>query len=247
MLIPQPCDRMHDVGWAGPVRGGPRELFGQYRLSFAPAQPIIAGLCGNAGSNELPMRSVGMRQLIWLMCTLPSAGCSLQRAALEDTPAVCADRLSVAQATQIAGEVLGEMHFSIEKLDPEQGVVRTRPLRGAQFFEAWRRDNAGAFSAAEASLHTIRRSVEVRIEERQGRRCIDCVARVQRLSLPEQQIASTAQAYRMYSRSSPSMQRFELEPEQRAEMAWMDLGRDTRLAREIVQRMARKIERLEVR
>ena len=193
------------------------------------------------------MRIAGMGQSIWLVCTLLSAGCSVERTAFDETPSVCFDRVSVAQATRIAGEVLGEMHFSIEKLDPERGVVRTRPLRGAQLFEVWRSDNASASGAAEASLHTVRRSVEVRVEERQGRRCIDCVARVQRLSLPEQPVASTAQAYRMYSRSSPSMQRFELGREQKAEMAWVDLGRDTCLAREIVRRMARKIERSEAR
>lgn len=174
-------------------------------------------------------------------------GCSVQTATIEDTQLVCPECVSTEQATQVAVKVLGEMHFSIEKLDTKQGVVKTRPLRGAQFFEVWRSDNVGASSTAEANLQTLRRSVEIRIEERQGKRYIDCLARVQRLSLPEQQVASTAQAYRLYSRSSPSMQRFELEPEQRAQMAWIDLGLDLRLAKEIVRRIARRVGQPETR
>jgi hypothetical protein len=91
-----------------------------------------------------------------------------------------------AQAMQIAEDVLGQMHFTIDKADVEQGFVRTKPLPGAQFFEFWRSDNVDASNSLQANLHTIRRTVELGIG-RQGKRgsenlCIACDVKVHRLS-----------------------------------------------------------------
>jgi hypothetical protein len=142
----------------------------------------------------------------------------------------------VADVVAAAAETLGRMHFDIEKLDPERGFVRARPLRGAQFFELWRSDNV---DAAEANLHTIRRVAELHVARNGGRTCVECEVAVQRLSLPENEVASTSQAYMMHSRSSPSMQRLELGPNRRRGLTWIDLGNDDLLAAEILGRVAR--------
>ena len=64
-----------------------------------------------------------------------------------------------------AERVLTRMHFAIEKLDAEQGVVKTRPLRGAQFFEFWRSDNVSSYDCEEANLQSVRRTVELRVKK----------------------------------------------------------------------------------
>jgi hypothetical protein len=66
--------------------------------------------------------------------------------------------------------------------------------------------------------------------------------RVERLSLPENAIASTSQGYRIHSQSSPLLQTFELTGRQQAGMAWIDLGDDPALAAEILRRIERKLE-----
>ena len=79
-----------------------------------------------------------------------------------------------AEVVDAAGDVLTRMHFVIEKLDAEQGLVRTRPLRGAQFFEMWRSDNASTFAWEESNLQSIRRAVELRVgPEDRGQRTDD--------------------------------------------------------------------------
>ncbi|MBN2130719.1 MAG: hypothetical protein JW741_14555 [Sedimentisphaerales bacterium] len=150
-----------------------------------------------------------------------------------------ATRADVMQATR---ETVSAMHFHIDKFDVESGVVHTKPLRGAQFFELWRNDNVGGFNAAEANLNTIRRFVELRIAERDSALHVDCSVWVQRLSLPENEVASVSQAYRMHSQSTPSVQRLELEREQKKGMAWVDLGRDARLEAEILKRIESKMK-----
>ena len=64
---------------------------------------------------------------------------------------------------------------------------------------------------------------------------------MQRLALPERQISSSTRAYEMFSRSTSSMQSLKLNPEQKADMAWVDLGNDKRLATEILKRIKERI------
>ena len=145
------------------------------------------------------------------------------------------------ETMKCAEDVLAQLHFVIDKVDIQTGFIRTRPLPGAQFFEFWRGDNVGADNSLQANLHSIRRTVELDITEKGKKVCIDCHVRIQRLSLPEREITSSARAYDMFSRSSPSLQRFTLNPEQEKAMAWIDLGEDIPLANEILRRIREKI------
>ncbi len=179
---------------------------------------------------------------------------------------ICVVNLEKRQVMQIAEEVLSEMYFTIAKADVESGIIRTRPLPGAQIFEFWRSDSIGAFNRAEANLHSIRRIVELDISRKiadSGQRTADskklndirstlnanntlyairCNVKTQRLNLPEREVASSSQAYRMFSASSPSMQKFELNPEQKKGMAWVDLGQDGRLETEILKRIEKRVK-----
>ena len=179
-----------------------------------------------------------------MTCALMLAGCASQRK-YETVEQLCSADLDKLEAMQIAEDVLAKMNFTFEKADPQTGVIRTRPLPGAQFFEFWRADNVGTFNSAEANLHSIRRAVELNIQQENERLCITCDVQVQRLSLPERQGGSSARAYRMFSESSPSMQKLRVAPEQQRDMAWISLGKDTRLATEILQRIEKRIAKLQ--
>ena len=151
--------------------------------------------------------------------------------------------IGMADTMEAAEDVLAGMHFDIEKADIDSGVIRTRPLPGAQFFEFWRSDNVGAENSLAANLHTIRRTVELNVSQRDGELCIGCDVRVQRLSIPERQVSNSSRAYQMFSESNTSLQRLALNPEQEKEMAWIDLDNDTLLAAEILKRIEARIVR----
>lgn len=153
---------------------------------------------------------------------------------------ICVPSMKKAEAMQAAEKVLGGMGFTVAKVDDQRGFIRTRPLRGAQFFEFWRKDNIGAFNAAEANLHSIRRVVELDIGREQGQLCIGCVVRTQRLRLAERQIHSSARAYKIFSTSSPLKQK--LKPGS-GRKSWVDLGQDTKLATEVLKRIESCLKR----
>ncbi len=169
-----------------------------------------------------------------------------QRRVLIQTQRCWVDKI---QAMEVAEDVLVKMHFTIEKADTTGGFIRTRPLSGAQFFEFWRSDNVGADNWLESNLHSIRRVVELNMSEQDeeppqsgNRLCINCDVRIYRLSLPERRVSSSARAYDMFSASSSALQRIEINPEQKEGMAWIDLGKDTQLAAEILKRITSMLD-----
>jgi hypothetical protein len=178
---------------------------------------------------------------ILLTVLLITAGCA-QTQKIQTVQQVCLLDTNKEQLMQTAQDVLGQMHFAIEKSDAEQGYIRTRPLAGAQFFEFWRNDNVGAFNEAEANMHSIRRTAELNISQQGEQLCIGCDVKVQRLSMPEQAVTGSARAYTIFSKSKSSLQTLELNPEQKRQMAWLDLGDDTRLSTVILQRIEKQLK-----
>jgi len=158
---------------------------------------------------------------------------------------ICMPDTQKLQAMQIAEDVLGRMHFAIAKADAEQGLIRTKPLPAAQSFEFWRSDNVGSFNSTEANLHSIRRIVELDINRQGGQLCINCNVKVQRLSLPEREVTTTARAYEMFSPSNQVIQRLRLHSEQKEDMAWVELGSDRQLATDILKRIEKHAKRKE--
>lgn len=194
-----------------------------------------------------PIEWSGMKNVVILYtyalmsCVLVLAGCAQPQRKVANGQ-MCVPDIGKAEIMALAEEVLGQMHFTIDKADIESGLIRTRPLSGAQFFEFWRSDNVGPDNSLAANLHTIRRTVELNInqltpEGQAGPFCIRCDVRIQRLSLPERQVSSTARAYEMFSRSTSTLQRLSLNPQQQKNMAWIDLDNDVLLAEEILRRI----------
>ena len=160
------------------------------------------------------------------------------------TERICLADVQKAVAMQVAEDVLAKMHFTIEKADADAGLIRTRPLPGAQFFEFWRTDSVGGFNSTEANLHSIRRTLELRLTKEAQELCIDCDARTERLNLPEQEVTSSARAYELFSSSNSSLQSMQLNPAQETGIAWVDLGRDRGLALEVLGRIQKQISKL---
>lgn len=186
------------------------------------------------------------KSLLLMACAalIFSAGCGKQQQ-YEVIEQICVPNVDMPQALAAAEDVLADMHFTVDKVDVEGGFLRTRPLSGAKVFEFWRSDSVGAFNFAEANLHSIRRIAELHIRRgrsQQGRQlCIACDVKSQRLSLPHDRNSSSTQSAGVFSGSKSSMQKLELGDEQRKVMSWVDLGSDTRLATEILNRIKNKM------
>jgi len=198
---------------------------------------------------SLRMRTAGTKTALCVLiaAALSLPGCGGQNATTTPAQMICADGVTRAEVVRAAGDVLTRMHFAIEKLDAEQGIVRTRPLRGAQFFELWRSDNASPYNWEEANLQSVRRSVELRVKPENGGASglgVECEVSVQRLSLPPNEVTGTSEAYRIHSASMPTLQRIEVSPQQRRAMAWIDLGQDPDLAARILARVEQRLKRV---
>ena len=172
-----------------------------------------------------------------MSCALMLASCAVQQQ-YGTAGTLFVKDVDMYQAMEMVEDILSKMHFTIDKADAESGFIRTRPLPGAQLFEFWRSDNVGADNCLQANLHSIRRIAEVTISEQDENLNISCYVQIYRLSLPEHQVSSSARAYGMFSPSRPSLQRIQLNPEQKADMAWIDAGGDKQLAAEILKRIS---------
>lgn len=194
------------------------------RLGEVPSHSQISNLCTYA----------------LMTFALILSGCAKQQQYETAAEPLCVTGLERVAVMKVAEDVLSEMHFTIEKADVESGLIRTRPLSGAQFFEFWRSDNIGGFNSAESNLHSIRRTVELNMTPQGEKLCLGCNVKVQRLSLPEREVSSSGHAYQMFSKSTASLQKLTLDPQQKAGMAWVDLGLDSHLAAEILNRIERQ-------
>jgi hypothetical protein len=164
------------------------------------------------------------------------AGCEQQ---VKEIDKVCVTTLTREKAFSVCEDVLRDLNFTIAKADVNAGVVVSRPLQAGQFFEFWRKDNVGAFNSAEANLHSIRRIVELNINESDGQLCLNCKAIVQRLSLSEPAESQMGVEYdRLNSRNiRTTALKLGLDAQQKQ---WIDLGNDEKLVSLILRRIEAK-------
>jgi hypothetical protein len=171
------------------------------------------------------------------------AGCTGPRAPQAAAQPLCLSSMDGYRAFDAALAVLGQMDFTIDKADPNTGIIRTNPLPAAQFFEVWRSDNVTLRDQAEANLNSLRRIAWVTITPRAADVCVDCLVRVQRLNVPTQVVTGSATAYRTLSESTVYAQSLRLSPEQQRAMEWMDLGTDAPLAARILARIEGRLKK----
>ncbi len=178
---------------------------------------------------------------LWsVVCGLLLAGCAEQQQYPAAEPLLI-ENIDKFRVMEIAEDVLVKMHFTINKANDTNGYISTKPLSGAKFFEFWRSDNVGADNWLISNLHSIRRIVELNINEQEKGLYINCDVQIYKLSIPERDVSSGAHAYDLFSTSSQVLQMIQLHPEQKEDMAWIDLGKDGQLATEILKRIEQQI------
>lgn len=160
---------------------------------------------------------------------------------LEPGEPLCLSYSSRPQLMELCEDVLAGMQFVVEKYDPQDGYIKTRPLRGGQFFEFWRKDNVGFDNFAEANVQSLLRSIELDIIETGDRFCVQCTSSVRRLSIPETDIVSFSQNPGIFTGGSVTMQK--LRPVS-PDVEWIELGADPKLEVNILKRIAAKAAKL---
>jgi hypothetical protein len=193
-------------------------------------------VCGGFIEVRRMNKTILNKLFTWTLLLL-LAGCA-ENKYIKTIDQICPPGAARADAMAAGEQVLGEMHFAIEKLDAETGYIRSYPLAGAQTFEFWRKDNVGSFNQAEADLHSIRRTVELNINQQAGQLCINCKVMTQQLSLPQSQ---TTAGQGTLTEIRRSVQKLKLSPEQKTNLIWIDLGRDNQLETEIINRITKQL------
>ena len=152
---------------------------------------------------------------------------------------VCLGVSDTEATMEVCSQVLERAGFSIEKYDVAKGYIKTRPLRGGQFFELWRHDNVGSKNSGEANIHSVRRVVDVELSQESGKICVNCTANVVRLGLVnEADSLSMSQAPAMFTSSSSGVQQLNPVADQ---IYWVDMGNDTMLEDELLRQIAQRI------
>jgi hypothetical protein len=144
------------------------------------------------------------------------------------------------ETMKLCEDVLVRMLFEIEKFDVDKGYIKTRPLRGGQFFEFWRSDNVGSENSKRSNLHSVLRTVELQVDESGGQFCVECTSHMRRLSIEESDITSFSISRGIFSGGSRKFQK--LHPEAK-DLEWIDMGSDSELEKRILGRIMFKGEK----
>ncbi|HOT71733.1 MAG TPA: hypothetical protein PLX18_01205 [Anaerohalosphaeraceae bacterium] len=175
----------------------------------------------------------------WMMF---AGGCA-SRQQIEPAKPICLKSVSMDQVFSAAERTLVKMQFSIEKADPKVGQIITFPLRGAQFFEFWRADNADALDTAEASIHSLQRIAEVRLESEGEQVCLNCRVLVRRLSLPNRPLEGMSRAGGLFTDSGTRSQSLQMRKDVLAQAEWIYLGTDPALEAKILRAIQETVQR----
>ncbi len=178
---------------------------------------------------------MSLYKLFFWACALAGlAGCTSQNAKQIDK--VCLPGLTAEKAIAISEGVLRDFNFSISKEDPNEGYISTRPLPGGQFFELWRKDNVGSYNQLQSSVQSVRRTVELKMDEQAGSLCVACNVKLERLCLTEPPEEVRGLEFDRFTgrRIKTAALKMELEPGQ---AFWVDLGRDTKLESVILEKI----------
>ncbi|MDH7598875.1 MAG: hypothetical protein QHH07_04450 [Sedimentisphaerales bacterium] len=149
---------------------------------------------------------------------------------------VVVSSVTPAQAFKTSLAVLAGMHFAIDKIDTDTGAIRTKPLAGGQFFEFWREDNCALIDHLRANLQTVSRTVWVTITPWSDGVKIDCLVRLQVLSIAREPVQTYSQAY------ATAVEPISALPQPNTE--WVELGEDPYLARRILERIGRRLAKI---
>ena len=165
-------------------------------------------------------------------------GCSSEVSVEPEVP-ISLQSASQADLMTICEDVLVGMQFQIEKYDIEKGYIKTWPLRGGQFFEFWRSDNAGSENKAISNLHSVLRTVELQLTQADGQFSVECKSRLRRLSIPERKFSGTMNSAGVFAGGSWKFLRLRPVSEN---VDWIEMGSDSALEQKILGRILAKSE-----
>lgn len=130
---------------------------------------------------------------------------------------------------EAAQNVLREHHFRLDRVDRRAGVILTDAQTSQHAFELWRRDVATPYDFLEASMRTVRRSVEVKVAPADDGKEITVEVHRQYFSTPERQFNSSIATMRMFGNELPRADTGERITD--ADSTWIDAGRDLAMER----------------
>ena len=167
-----------------------------------------------------------------------------------DQPAPASAHANDFQRLWTASEdVARDFFFRLDRQDFRAGLLTTRPMVSAQWFEPWRREVRTADDRSESSLATIRRTAQFRFERLDnGSYRVTPKVLVERQALAEQRITS-AVAYQQYFRRPLRVQdrpRGTRESDVGVYLPnryWYPVGRDAALERALVEAIEKEIAR----
>ncbi|MCK4998631.1 MAG: hypothetical protein KAS23_03820 [Anaerohalosphaera sp.] len=165
-----------------------------------------------------------------LMLAFLLAGCT-QHSQLPTSNPLCTLGMDKADAMELTADILENLNFTIEKYDVEKGIISTKPLRGGQFFEPWRKDNIGADNIRLSNLHSIMRTVTVTVSQQSDQTCLDCSVAVRRLSTLERPIDGFGNLPSVFTPSRSRLQKLRM----KRQYEWVDLADDQELEYAILQ------------
>ncbi|AQQ70003.1 hypothetical protein SMSP2_00340 [Limihaloglobus sulfuriphilus] len=176
-----------------------------------------------------------MRKTIYILAAavVITAGCRGPKSAGESAETAFIHNCTVEEAMQLSRDVLNRMYFNIDKYDVDKGVIITEPLRGGQFFELWRSDNADGSAKLDSNIHNLVRTVSLDLAKEQKGVRISCISNVKRLSMPGREAYSVSQTGMLYSKRGKGTNT--LVPKD--EYSWIDLGRDKALETRITEQI----------
>lgn len=176
--------------------------------------------------------------LIWVVFAV--TGCQ-KTSQIEAVSPLCTEGVSVEEFMQAAEKELYRIGFELEKYDVADGILITRPLRGGQFFEFWRGDNASGQGFAESNMHSIRRIVQLRFLPDTEGVCMECRTQVQRLSMDADVVQGGNSLAGQFTESNERQQRLGVKQESQNATTWIELGSDAALERKILTRIEKRI------
>lgn len=163
-------------------------------------------------------------------CTAPGRTGPVAMQTFDDTSPEQRDGL-----WEAAQEVLREHHFQLDRVDRRAGHITTQPMTSQHFFEFWRKDVATPYDFAEASMRTVRRSVDVAVAGEGDEATIAVTVKREFIATPERQFNSTIVALRMFGNDLPRADTGERITE--ADTYWIDAGRDPAMERYLLDRI----------
>ncbi len=101
---------------------------------------------------------------------------------------------------QASHEVLRRCYFKVDREDRRAGVITTYPLTGRHYWEIWRKDVARAQDITESTMQTLFRATRIIIAPTDANATAfraETEVLVTRSNMPEAQVTSTSEAYRV--------------------------------------------------